>query len=202
MGTTPPSWICLALEISDRYRHSFTWRDLEREREREREREKIVSIYWELVGIRCCTEFSANNVLNHHCLPLTDKGRLGNCDKELLSDTPQLGSGEAGIWSQAIWLHSYYSLCSAASSKWSLTFPLLFSLISYFYIISKGYFPFTVITKHWLYFPCCTIHPGTLHPIVCTLGSFFYVTTCSLLQGIFFFLTLSFLFLYQVLYSQ
>ena len=23
----------------------------------------------------------------------------------------------------------------------------------------KGYFPFTVITKYWLFSPCCTIHP-------------------------------------------
>ena len=150
----------------------------------------------------CCTEFSVNNVLNYHCLPLTDEDRLGNCDKALLSDAPQPMSGEVGIWSQAIWPHSYYSLCSATSSKWLLSFPLLSSLISYFYIISKGYFPFTVITKHWLYFPCCTIHPWT------------YLTPHSLYTGIFllcyhlfspagnYFLTLNFLFLYQVIYSQ
>ena len=28
-----------------------------------------------------------------------------------------------------------------------------------FYTIFKGYFPFTVITKYWLYSPCCTMHP-------------------------------------------
>ena len=29
----------------------------------------------------------------------------------------------------------------------------------YFYTILKGYFPFTVITKCWLYSPCCVICP-------------------------------------------
>ena len=32
-------------------------------------------------------------------------------------------------------------------------------IIFHFYTISKGYFPFTLITKYWLYFSCCTIHP-------------------------------------------
>ena len=32
-------------------------------------------------------------------------------------------------------------------------------LYFYFYIIFKGYFPFTVITKYWLYSVCYTIHP-------------------------------------------
>ena len=30
----------------------------------------------------------------------------------------------------------------------------------FFYIIVKCYFPFTVITKYWPYFLCCTIHPS------------------------------------------
>ena len=155
---------------------------------REREKKKKVSIYWELVGIKYCAEFSVNNVLNHHCLPLTDKGRLGNCDKELLSGAPQLVSGKAGIWSQAIWLHSYHSLCSAASSKWLLTFPLLFSSISHFYIISKAIFHLQLLQNiAYISHVVQYILEPILHPIVCTLGSFFYVTTCSFLRGIFFF---------------
>ena len=30
--------------------------------------------------------------------------------------------------------------------------------VSLFYITFKGYSPFTVITKYWLYFLCCTAH--------------------------------------------
>ena len=42
-------------------------------------------------------------------------------------------------------------------------------LYFYFYIIFKSYFPFTVITKYWLYSVCYTIHPwASLHPILCT----------------------------------
>ena len=32
-------------------------------------------------------------------------------------------------------------------------------LLLIFYTVFKGYIPFTVITKYWLYSPCCTIHP-------------------------------------------
>ena len=40
-----------------------------------------------------------------------------------------------------------------------LILPWLFYLIIYLYLIFKGYFPFTVIIKHWLYSLCYTLHP-------------------------------------------
>lgn len=40
------------------------------------------------------------------------------------------------------------------------------------YMMLKGYFPFTVITKHWLYFPSCKyILEPILHPTVCASHS-------------------------------
>ena len=42
----------------------------------------------------------------------------------------------------------------------SQTPHIFFNLIFFtFYIIFKGYLPFTIITKYWLHSPCCTIHP-------------------------------------------
>ena len=40
-----------------------------------------------------------------------------------------------------------------------------------FYTVFKGYFPFTIITKYWLYSPCCIIHLSSSHwlPLVCSL---------------------------------
>lgn len=42
---------------------------------------------------------------------------------------------------------------------------ILFCLLKKFFFnfktISKGYFPFTVITKYWLYSLCCTVHLWT-----------------------------------------
>ena len=39
----------------------------------------------------------------------------------------------------------------------------------FFITVFKGYFPFTVITKYWLYSPCCTVHRwACLIPVVCT----------------------------------
>ena len=43
----------------------------------------------------------------------------------------------------------------------------------FFYTIFKGYTPFTVITKYWLYFPC-TIHP-------CSLSFYIYINLFILL---------------------
>ena len=39
-----------------------------------------------------------------------------------------------------------------------LTSAFLFLILKK-YMIFKGYFPFIVITKYWLYLLCCTIHP-------------------------------------------
>ena len=36
---------------------------------------------------------------------------------------------------------------------------LSFSFFFNFYIIFKDYFPWTVISKYWLFSPCCTVHP-------------------------------------------
>ena len=47
---------------------------------------------------------------------------------------------------------------SATTLLW-VTIILFFTLKKFFYTISKGYFPFTVIRKYWLYAPCCTILP-------------------------------------------
>ena len=41
----------------------------------------------------------------------------------------------------------------------SLYVLLNFSNFSIFNAIFKGYFPFTVITKYWLYLPYCAAHP-------------------------------------------
>ena len=39
---------------------------------------------------------------------------------------------------------------------------LIFFNVQFFNTIFKGYTPFTVITKYWLYSPCCTMHPCSL----------------------------------------
>ena len=41
----------------------------------------------------------------------------------------------------------------------TFTIFLIFKKCIYFYINFKGYIPFTVTTKYWLYPPCCMIHP-------------------------------------------
>ena len=43
-----------------------------------------------------------------------------------------------------------------------ILFKIIFNLILKFYTIFKGYFPFIVTTKYWLYSLCCTIHPCSL----------------------------------------
>ena len=115
MGHAPQIWMCFILTNVSKVLPEETWRE-----------KTIVSIYWELVGIRCCPEIFTYNRLYYHCLPFTVKG---NCDMELLSSPPKLVSGRAGIGTQAIWLQSHYSLCYAASSKWWLTFPFLIQWI-------------------------------------------------------------------------
>ena len=55
---------------------------------------------------------------------------------------------------------SYVSIPSAAPALQSSKIALFFSCSNLiFNTIFKGYFPCTVITKCWLHFPCCTIHP-------------------------------------------
>ena len=54
-------------------------------------------------------------------------------------------------------------------SSWPPTFTL-FKTFFYFCVIFKGYFPFTVIRKHWLYSLCCTtqyILEPVLYQVVC-----------------------------------
>ena len=52
---------------------------------------------------------------------------------------------------------------------------------NYFYTNFKGYFPFTVITKYWLYSPCDTLELYT--HIIQYLSSFVWCISCSLMPS-------------------
>ena len=65
--------------------------------------------------------------------------------------------------SASLWLCRLLFLLSHLSPTYSVSLFLLFpSFKKIFYTIFKGYFPFAVTTKYWLWSPCCTIHPGNL----------------------------------------
>lgn len=106
MNHAPQMWMCVILDMNDKCKQSFTWRNLER---------KNNGIHvLRTCKYGCCPEFFINNKLHNYCLLLTDKDRWGNWDKELPSDSPKVGSGKAGTWTQAVWLQSPSSLWPSA----------------------------------------------------------------------------------------